>query len=106
MININLTDNRPVLGVVGGTGPYASSFFHLELLHQMQKIMRPKVDQDYMPIILDNDPLILGRSQIILLNKERGGKWKKGDLLILNNLISMHGRMPFSGQRLILVAMS
>lgn len=42
-----------------------------------------------------------------VVNKERVFfKWKKGDLLILNNLISMHGRMPFSGKRQILVAMT
>lgn len=33
-------------------------------------------------------------------------KWKEGDLLMLDNIISMHGRRPFSGNRRILVAMS
>jgi hypothetical protein len=33
-------------------------------------------------------------------------QWQKGDLLILDNIISMHGRLPFSGPRRILVAMS
>ena len=32
--------------------------------------------------------------------------WKKGDLLVLDNLITMHGRAPFVGPRRILVAMS
>jgi hypothetical protein len=32
--------------------------------------------------------------------------WRKGDLLVLDNLITMHGRAPFSGTRRILVAMS
>ena len=31
--------------------------------------------------------------------------WQKGDLLMLDNMISMHGRMPFNGQRKILTAM-
>ncbi|SPR02210.1 Uncharacterised protein [Orientia tsutsugamushi] len=33
-------------------------------------------------------------------------KWKKGDLLMLDNIISMHGRNSFFGERRILVAMS
>lgn len=42
-----------------------------------------------------------------IVNKERVFfKWKRGDLLILDNLISMHGRNSFSGPRRILVAMS
>jgi len=32
--------------------------------------------------------------------------WEKGDLLMLDNIISLHGRSPFSGKRSILVAMS
>lgn len=32
--------------------------------------------------------------------------WKKGDLLMLDNIISMHGRMPYKGLRKILVSMS
>jgi len=33
-------------------------------------------------------------------------KWKKGDFLMVDNLIAMHGRSPFEGERRILVAMS
>ena len=32
--------------------------------------------------------------------------WKKGDLMILDNMLAAHGRAPFSGDRKILVAMS
>ena len=32
--------------------------------------------------------------------------WQKGDLLILDNILAMHGRNPFKGARKILVAMS
>lgn len=33
-------------------------------------------------------------------------KWEKGDLLVLDNMLMSHGRMPFSGERKILVSMS
>lgn len=32
--------------------------------------------------------------------------WEKGDLLMLDNVISLHGRSPFKGERSILVAMA
>lgn len=32
--------------------------------------------------------------------------WKQGDVLLLDNVLTCHGRMPFSGPRKILVAMS
>ena len=33
-------------------------------------------------------------------------KWKKGDLLMVDNVLTAHGRMPFTGQRRILVSMT
>ncbi|AEK62011.1 TauD/TfdA family dioxygenase [Collimonas fungivorans] len=33
-------------------------------------------------------------------------RWQKGDLLVVDNVLAAHGRMPFDGQRQILVAMS
>lgn len=32
--------------------------------------------------------------------------WKKGDLLVLDNVLSMHGRAPFKGKRRVLTAMT
>lgn len=32
-------------------------------------------------------------------------QWEKGDLLVLDNILSSHGRMPFEGQRKVLVSM-
>jgi hypothetical protein len=32
--------------------------------------------------------------------------WLKGDILILDNLLTAHGRMPFSGTRKIVLAMT
>jgi alpha-ketoglutarate-dependent taurine dioxygenase len=33
-------------------------------------------------------------------------KWKKGDLLIVDNILTLHGRFPFQGPRRILVSMA
>jgi alpha-ketoglutarate-dependent taurine dioxygenase len=48
----------------------------------------------------------LNRIKEIVTKERVFFKWKRGDLLILDNLISMHGRNSFSGPRRILVAMS
>ena len=32
--------------------------------------------------------------------------WKRGDMLVLDNVLSMHGRAPFEGKRRILAAMT
>ncbi len=32
--------------------------------------------------------------------------WQKGDVLVLDNILAMHGRAPFSGKRRVLAAMS
>ena len=42
----------------------------------------------------------------IIKSQQKTFQWKKGDFLMLDNIISMHGRMPFQGERKILVAMS
>jgi alpha-ketoglutarate-dependent taurine dioxygenase len=32
--------------------------------------------------------------------------WREGDVVIIDNVLTSHGRMPFAGQRKILLAMS
>jgi aspartate racemase len=94
MIKTNFTNNIPVVGIVGGTGPYASLFFHLEILNQMQKVMNIEKDQDYIPIILDNDPLIPDRSESIV-----------GNLKVLTDLyLSKINKLIAYGANIIVIA--
>lgn len=42
----------------------------------------------------------------ILEENQKGRDWKKGDLMILDNATTMHGKTPHSGEREIIVAMA
>ncbi len=33
-------------------------------------------------------------------------EWRAGDLLVVDNVLAAHGRMPFSGARRVLLAMT
>jgi alpha-ketoglutarate-dependent taurine dioxygenase len=37
---------------------------------------------------------------------EVASPWQPGDLLMLDNILAMHGRKPFRGERRVLVAMA
>lgn len=70
------------------------------------------VDEDRLPAHCtfgDGEPI--GREDletILAVSKqaERAFDWRRGDLLMLDNLITAHGRRPFAGARRILVAMA
>ncbi len=52
------------------------------------------------------DVLKLERIRAVLKSESVIFRWQKGDVLILDNLLTAHGRMPFSGARKIVVAMT
>ena len=48
---------------------------------------------------------IMNEIRSLINNKRIKFKWQKGDLLMLDNILISHGRMPFEGDRRIVVAM-
>ncbi len=52
------------------------------------------------------DPAALARVRDALQKEMVAVKWVEGDLLIIDNLLTAHGRMPFAGERKILLAMT
>jgi len=79
-----------------------------EILSIMRQIREEK-DFYHNCTYRDNSEINLDDLNIIrqLVNKQRViFQWQKGDLLMLDNIISMHGRLPFEGERRILVAMT
>jgi alpha-ketoglutarate-dependent taurine dioxygenase len=52
------------------------------------------------------EPSILDEIREIYRQETTQYTWEKGDLLILDNMLSAHGRAPFSGERQVLVGMS
>jgi len=53
---------------------------------------------------IDNATLATVRE--VMRAERRLFRWQRGDLLVVDNLLAAHGRMPFDGPRRILVAMS
>ena len=52
------------------------------------------------------DNATLARVREVLRAQRRAFRWRQGDLLVVDNLLAAHGRLPFDGPRRILVAMS
>jgi alpha-ketoglutarate-dependent taurine dioxygenase len=53
---------------------------------------------------IDNATLASVRE--VLRAQRRTFRWQQGDLLVVDNVLVAHGRLPFDGLRRILVAMS
>ena len=52
------------------------------------------------------DAAILEHVREVLASEMTPHKWQEGDILVLDNILAAHGRMPFSGARKISVAMT
>lgn len=57
----------------------------------------------------DGSPIavsMLEQIRVVLQNETIPHQWQIGDILILDNMLTAHGRMPFSGARRIALAMT
>jgi alpha-ketoglutarate-dependent taurine dioxygenase len=52
------------------------------------------------------EPPVMAQLQQAYLDEKVIFDWKKGDVLVLDNMLSSHGREPFQGERSVLAAMS
>jgi hypothetical protein len=48
----------------------------------------------------------LGHVRSVIADETIPHRWRKGDVVVLDNLLAAHGRMPFSGPRKIALAMT
>jgi hypothetical protein len=49
---------------------------------------------------------MLSQVRAIIRRETRPHAWRKGNVLVLDNLLTAHGRLPFRGPRRIVTAMS
>jgi len=85
---------KPVIGIIGGSGPEATINFQLTLLKTMQEILKPTKDQDHYRVIIDNDPSIPDRSLSIINQPQE----------IIDLYISKASKLEQQGANLILIA--
>ena len=52
------------------------------------------------------DPEALAAIRAVLREESRRHAWRKGDVLVLDNMLAAHGRRPFTGARLIATAIT
>ncbi|PYS89237.1 MAG: hypothetical protein DMF62_07750 [Acidobacteria bacterium] len=79
--------------------------FHSGDLQDKDRLQRPRLeaylgDGSEIPIeALDHIRAVIRRETV-------PHRWKQGDILIVDNILAAHGRMPFSGPRKIILAMA
>ena len=85
---------KPTIGIIGGSGPEATIYFQLELLKVMKEHLKPLKDQDYYPVLVDNDPSIPDRSLAILKQQDE----------IVNLYINRIRKLESLGASIIIIA--
>lgn len=85
---------RPTIGIIGGSGPEATIYFQFELLKAMKENLKPLKDQDYYPVLVDNDPSIPDRSLAVLKQQDE----------IVNLYINRIRKLESLGASIIIIA--
>jgi alpha-ketoglutarate-dependent taurine dioxygenase len=90
-----------------------AAFFHVSTLdHSIQSALLPQMSEESLP---NNtyygdgssiEPSVLTELREAYLQEMISFRWKKGDLLMLDNMLTAHARSPYKGERRILVGMS
>lgn len=70
MLDHSVIKKKPIIGIIGGTGPEATVHFQMTIIKVMQDMIYPEKDQDYYPMIIDNDSTIPDRSYAVLNNQD------------------------------------
>ncbi len=89
------------------------TFFHVStLLPEIRAEMRAQFDEDDLP---NNtyygdgsriEPAVMDDLRAAYLNEKVSFPWQQGDILMLDNMLSSHGREPYSGTRKVHVGMA
>lgn len=72
------------------------------LIHGEENLPRNVTFGDGSPI----PDAMLAEVREILAREQRVFDWQKGDVMLVDNLLAAHGRLPFSGKRKVLVGMT
>lgn len=87
--------NPQHLGWLNYIGAKILYFRKDKLLHDITFANGERIPRKYLSHIMD----VLSENTIAF-------PWKKGDVMVLDNILAMHGRAPFTGKRRILAAMT
>ena len=79
--------------------------FHSGSLRGSEQTQRPRLEA-YFGDGSEIPANVLKHIRDVIRRETVPHKWQKGDLLIIDNILASHGRMPFSGARKIVLAMA